>query len=125
MEMKYKLLVFLYDLHISEKGDHISQIAGTRLHLRDPRIAETFPSLIEWKNESTFEKQTPKYALDLVADGLVERKEMEIWLTREGFRKSKELKHPIFEFWNRNWKWLVATVVIGVIIPIVLALLGG
>jgi hypothetical protein len=111
MKMKHKLLVLLHELHISEKGDHISSIAGTRLHLKDHRITEAFPDLIEWKNKNTFEKQTIKYALDLVTDGLVERKEMEIWMTLEGFRKAKEFKHPLLTFGKKYWMWIAGTAI--------------
>lgn len=111
MKLKDKLLVLLYDIHVEKKGQHISSVATTRTHLSDPVFTEKFPELIEWKNENTFEKQTIKYALDLVVEGMIKREGTEIWLTDDGYRRAEELKNIPLTFWKKYWMWIIGTLI--------------
>ena len=79
------------------------------MHLSDPEFTDKYPKAIVWKDKNTFEKQTIKFALDLLADDLIKREGTEIWLTPDGYRRAEELKYWVRTFWNKHWKWIVGT----------------
>lgn len=117
-----ELLKYLYRRHVKTYGRSISNLEATIEGTLMNPFADKFPKIMQNNKDGTVTNKTIHTAMDLEEEGLIQREELEFWLTKKGFERAEQLCHPIKYFCSSHWKFIVSTIAF-IVVSILVAVL--
>ncbi|MBV2120507.1 MAG: hypothetical protein KUF74_03540 [Candidatus Thiodiazotropha sp. (ex Ctena orbiculata)] len=106
-----KYLIYLYDDYTSVYGESLHNLDKSGELTLGRNFADMHPEAIIQLDEHTIRNLTPSLAKELEQRGFARTDSLSVYLTKEGFYEAKRLKHPIYHFLKKHWKWIIGTCV--------------